>query len=455
MTSGAAADLEQIAESAVRKARALGADDSEVTISQGSQFSVSLRMGEIEKLKQSGSSGAGIRVLRGHRAGSGYTSDLSVEGIEKMVASAIEIAAITTEDPYAGMPEPGDLGKIADADALQMYYDDVQTLSTEARIDLARRAEQTALAHDPRITNSDGAGFGSGEGVRVFANSRGFTGSYRYSSCSLYATPVARDGASMERDSWGASSRSVAKLDSPEEVGRVAGERVIRRLHARKVATQKCPVILDRRMAGGFLGHLFEAVNGTSIYRNSSFLAGRIGEQVASKHLTLVDDPGMPGLFGSYPFDDEGVPGRRKTILRDGVLEGYLLNTYCAKKLGMRTTGNASRGLSGNAGVGIGNFYLEPGGQTDAELIGGVRNGLYVTELIGSGVSVVTGDYSRGAAGVWIENGELAYPVHEITIAGNLREMLMAIEAVGSDLEFRSSIASPTLLIGEMTVSGK
>jgi PmbA protein len=259
----------------------------------------------------------------------------------------------------------------------------------------------------------------------------------------------------MERDSWGSSARSVAKLESPEEVGRIAGERVIRRLNARKVATQKCPVIFDPHIARGFAGHLYEAVNGTSIYRNSSFLAGRIGEQVASKHLTLIDDPTIPGLFGSYPFDDEGVPGRCKTVIRDGVLEGYLLNTYCARKLGMRTTGNASRGLSGNAGVGIGNFYIEPGPQSDLELIKSVRNGLYVTELIGSGVSVVTGDYSRGAAGVWIENGELAYPVHEITIAGNLREMLMAIEAVGSDLEFRSAIASPTLLIGEMTVSGK
>ncbi|BDC51466.1 microcin-processing peptidase [Bryobacterales bacterium F-183] len=447
------AELEQIAQRAVQKALELGADDAEVTLSQGSQFSVSLRMGEIEKLKQSGSSGAGIRVLRGKRTGSGYTSDLTADGIEKMVVSAIEIAAITTEDPHAGMPDAADLGKI-ETD-LQMYYDDVLSLTPDERIQLARKAEETALAYDARITNSDGAGFGSGEGVRVFANSRGFSGNYRYTSCSLYATPVAKDGASMERDSWGSTARSIAKLESPEEVGRVAGERVIRRLHARKVATQKCPVVFDRRMAGGFIGHLFEAVNGTSIYRKSSFLAGKIGERVASEHLTLIDDPTIPGLFGSYPFDDEGVPGRRKTIIRNGVLESYLLNTYCAKKLDMKTTGNASRGLSGNAGVGIGNFYLEPGTKTDVELIRSIPNGLYVTELIGSGVSVVTGDYSRGAAGVWIENGELAYPVHEITIAGNLREMLMAIEAVGSDLEFRSSIASPTLVIGEMTVSGK
>lgn len=446
-----AAELEQIAESAVGKARELGADDSEVTISQGSQFSVTLRMGEIEKLKQSGSSGAGIRVLRGRRAGSAYTSDLTPEGIGKMVASAIEIAAITTEDPHAGMPDSGDLGK-TDAD-LQMYYGDIQSLSTEDRIGLARRAEETALAYDPRIGNSDGAGFGSGEGVRVFANSRGFTGSYRYTSCSLYATPVAKDGGSMERDSWGAAARSIAKLESPEEVGRVAGERVIRRLHARKVATQKCPVIFDRRMAGGFLGHLYEAVNGTSVYRNSSFLAGKIGERVASEKLTLIDDPTIPGLFGSYPFDDEGVPGRRKTILRNGVLEGYLLNTYSARKLGMCTTGNASRGLSGNAGIGIGNFYLEPGTRTEAELIRGVRNGLYVTELIGSGVSVVTGDYSRGAAGVWIENGELAYPVHEITIAGNLREMLMGARAADDTLPWRA-FDVPSLLVEGMTVAG-
>jgi PmbA protein len=259
----------------------------------------------------------------------------------------------------------------------------------------------------------------------------------------------------MERDSWASSARSLAKLESPEEVGKKAAARVLRRLNPRKVATQKCPIVLDRRMARGFASHLFEALNGSSIYRKSSFLAGKLGEKIAVDGLTLIDDPTIPGLFGSYPFDDEGVPGRRKVVVENGVLRSYLLNTYSARKLGLQTTGNASRGLSGNASVGIGNFYIEKGELSEEEILRSVKNGFYVTELIGSGVSVVTGDYSRGAAGQWIENGELVYPVSEVTIAGNLRDMLMKIEAIGSDLEFRGSIASPTLLIGEMTVSGQ
>ena len=446
-------ELEQIASSAVSLAINAGATDAECTIAEGSEFEVSLRKGEIETLKQAGSRGAGIRVLQGQRAGSAYTSDLTPEGISKMVKSAMEIAEVTSEDPFAGLPDASLLGKI-DVD-LQLFHDDVESVSTEAKIEMARLAESTALAADPRITNSEGASFGSGEGTRVFANSRGFVGSYKYSSCSLHTIPVAKDGESMERDSWSSSARSLAKLESPEEVGKKAAARVLRRLNPRKVATQKCPIVLDRRMARGFASHLFEALNGSAIYRKSSFLAGKLGEKVAVDGLTLIDDPTIPGLFGSYPFDDEGVPGRRKVVIENGVLRSYLLNTYSARKLGLETTGNASRGLSGNAGVGIGNFYIEKGPVSDDEIIRSVKNGFYVTELIGSGVSVVTGDYSRGAAGQWIENGELVYPVSEVTIAGNLRDMLMKIEAIGSDLEFRGSVASPTLLIGEMTVSGQ
>jgi PmbA protein len=447
------AELEQIAADTVRHALAAGASDAECTISQGSQFEASLRMGEIETLKQSGSRGAGIRILKGQRTGSAYTSDLTPEGIKKMVHSAIEIADVTTEDPFAGMPDDDAYGKL-DTD-LQLYFPDVLELPTEKKIEMARVAEQTALAFDPRITNSDGSSFGSGEGLRVFANSRGFVGGYRYTSCSLHTVPVAKVGDKMERDSWSSSARSVLNLESPEEVGRKAAERVLRRLNARKIPTQKCPVIFDRRMARGFVGHLFDAVNGSAVYRKSSFLAGKLGEQIAVSGLTLIDDPCMPGLFGSYPFDDEGVTARRKVVIDKGVLKSYLLNTYSGKKLGMPTTGNASRGLSGNAGVGHGNFYIEAGAASDLDIIRGVKQGLYVTELIGSGVSVVTGDYSRGAAGLWIENGELTFPVSEVTIAGNLRDMLMGIEAIGSDLEFRGSVASPTLLIGEMTVSGQ
>ncbi len=448
------AELEQIAARAVGLAKSGGASDAECTIAAGNEFGVSLRMGEIETLKQSGSCGAGIRVLKGKRAGSAYTSDLTEEGIGKMVHSALEIADVTSEDPYAGMPDDHELGKL-ETD-LQLFYQDVIDLPTERKIEMARLAEQTALAFDPRITNSDGASFDSGDGVRVFASSRGFVGGYGYSSCSLYTVPVANSGENkMERDSWSTVARTVVKLESPEEVGRKAAERVLRRLNARKIPTQKCPIVLDRRMARGFAGHLFDALNGSSIYRKSSFLAGKLGERIAVSGLTLIDDPTIPGLFGSYPFDDEGVPGRRKVAIENGVLQSYLLNSYTGRKLGLATTGNASRGLSGAAGVGHGNFYIEAGATSDLDIIRGVKQGLYVTELIGSGVSTVTGDYSRGAAGLWIENGELTFPVSEVTIAGNLRDMLMKIEAIGSDLEFRGSVASPTLLIGEMTVSGQ
>jgi PmbA protein len=259
----------------------------------------------------------------------------------------------------------------------------------------------------------------------------------------------------MERDYWYTVARSAAKLEAPGEVGRKAAQRALRRLHARKVPTQKVPIIFDQQTARSLLSEVFEAVSGDAVYRKASFLADQLGETVGSEKLTVIDDGTLPGLFGSSPFDDEGVPSRRTVVIEKGVLKSYLLNCYTARKLGLKTTGNASRGITGNAHCGHGNFYLEPGSQSPQELIASVKNGFFVTELIGSGVNIVTGDYSQGAFGLWIENGELAYPVSEVTIAGNLRQMLRGVEAVASDLEFRGSMASPTLLIGEMTVSGQ
>ncbi|MBV9767945.1 MAG: TldD/PmbA family protein, partial [Bryobacterales bacterium] len=396
---------------------------------------------------------AGLRVLLGKRVGSAHTSDLSSAGVQQMVESALAIAAISTDDPYADLPDPSELGSLA-AD-LQLYWEDIQGIDTPARIEAALEAEEAALSWDPRITNSDGATFSAYSGERIFANSRGFLGSYRTSSCSLSASPVARQGDTMERDFWYSSARSHSKLESPAAVGRRAAERTVRRLGARKVPTQKAPVIFDTVTARSLIGNIFEAVEGDAIYRKASFLAGKLGERVASENVTVIDDGGLPGLFGTSPFDDEGVPSRRTVVIDRGVLRSYLLNSYTARKLGMRTTGNAARGVTGNAGVGHGNFFLEKGERSAEEIIRGIPRGLYVTELIGHGVNVVTGDYSRGAAGLWIENGEFAYPVSEITIAANLQQMLMDVEAAGSDLEFRGSVASPTLLIREMTISGK
>jgi PmbA protein len=444
--------LKEIAASAVKRALDQGATGAECTISEGEEFTAQIRMRQIENLKQAGSRGAGIRVLIGRHTGSSHTSDLSQEGIEDMIRAALNAAKITTEDPHAGLPEPSDLGRVS-AD-LQLYDDAIERMQTDWKIAEALQAEEAALSADPRIQNSEGASFDSYLGTRVFANSLGFTGSYRTSSCSLSAVPVAKSNGSMERDYWHTASRKARELESPEQVGLRAAQRALRRLNPRKVATQKVPVIFEPRTARALLGEICDAVNGGSIYRHASFLTGKLGEKIASESLTIVDDATLPGLFGSSPFDDEGVASRRTMVVERGVLKSYLLNTYCARKLGLRTTGNASRGLSGSAGVGPGNFFVEAGVGTEEAMIRDLRRGLYVTELIGAAANTVTGDYSSGAVGLWIENGELAYPVSEITIAGNLKQMFMDVQRIASNLEFHHSIESPSILIGEMTISG-
>jgi PmbA protein len=445
--------LLEMANDVVKRALAAGATDAECTIAEGEEFTANVRMRELENLKEAGSRGAGLRILVGHRTGASYTSDLSREGIEKLVHSAVELADITTEDPHAGLPERDELGSLG-VD-LQLYSADVEGLETGVKVDLAKRAEEAALSFDPRISNSEGASFDTHLGRHIFANSRGFSGEYRSSYCALGVAPVAKSGESMERDSWDTLSRGFGDLDTPESVGQMAAKRALRRLNAVKVETQKVPVVFEPRTARSLIDHIFDAVHGMSIYRHESFLAGKLGEKVAAESVTLVDDGTIPGRFGSSPFDDEGVPSRRTVVIEKGVLKSYLLNTYAARKLGMKTTGNASRGLTGNAGIGHGNFYVEKGVQTPEQILAGIPNGFYVTELMGFGVNTVTGDYSRGAAGLWIRDGELAYAVSEVTIAGNLQEMLLGLEALGSDLDFRRSISAPTIKIGEMTVGGR
>lgn len=445
--------LAELAQGVVKRALAAGATDAECTIAEGDEFSANVRMREVESLKEAGARGAGLRILIGRKTGSSYTSDLSPDGIELLIDSAIELAAVTTEDPHAGLPEADELGSITGD--LRLYSPDVEKLETPVRIEMARRAEAAALEADPRIFNSEGASFDSHVGRHIFANSRGFAGEYRTSHCSVSVAPVARDGESMERDYWYTLARGFDGLEPPEQVGRTAAQRALRRLNPVKVETQRVPVVFEPGAARTLLENLFDAVHGMSIYRHESFLAGKLGEKVASESVTVVDDGTIPGLFGAQPFDDEGVPSRRTVVIERGVLKNYLLNTYAARKLGMKTTGNASRGLTGNAGIGHGNFFVEAGVQSPERILAEVSNGFYVTELMGFGVNIVTGDYSRGAAGLWIRGGELAFAVSEVTIAGNLKDMLPALEAVGTDLEFRGSMASPTLKIGEMTVGGK
>ena len=445
--------LPELATDIVRRAMEGGATGAECTISEGDEFSASVRMRELENLKEAGSRAAGLRILVGKKTGSCYSSDLSREGIERLVEGALELAAITTEDPHAGLPGPEELGRI-EGD-LGLYAPAIESLATEFKIEQAKQAEAAALDADPRIVNSEGAGFDTHTGRQIFANSHGFLGEYRSSYCSLSAVPVARDGDSMERDSWWHAARSPERLESPQHVGATAARRALRRLHPVKVATQKVPVVFEAKVAASLLDSICDAVHGIAIYKHESFLAGKLGEKVASENLTVIDDATIPGLFGTSPFDDEGVPSRRTVVIERGVLNSYLLNTYAARKLGLKTTGNASRGLAGNAGIGHGNFYAEAGVQTPESIVSGIANGFYVTELIGMGVNIVTGDYSRGAAGLWIRNGEFAHAVSEVTIAGNLRDMLMNVEAIGRDLEFRTSLSCPTLKIGEMTVGGK
>lgn len=444
---------EEIAAQIVRMALERGATGAEATVAEGDEFEAGVRLGELETLKEAGSRAAGLRVLFGRCVGSAYSSDLTGEGLGRMVDSAVGLARISTEDPFAGLPDPSSLGSLPGD--LRLYSDSVELLETAFKIDLARAAERAALNADPRIDNSEGGSFGSHSGWRAFANSHGFLGSYRTSSCSLSTVPVVTNGGARQRDYWHTSARALEGLESADYVGRMAAARVLRRIGARKAATQNVPVVFEPRAARSLVGHIFSATAGESIWQKASFLAGRLGETIAAPGVTIVDDATMPGLFGTSPFDDEGVPPRRTTVIDKGVLSSYLLNSYSARKLGLATTGNASRGVTGNAFTGHGNMYMMPGTTDPAAIVAGVKNGLLVTELLGSGVNIVNGDYSRGAAGLWIENGEIAWPVHEITIAGNLRRMFAQVEAVGSDLEFRGSLACPTLLIGEMTISGQ
>ena len=454
----AANDLQQLATDIVTKAVKAGATDAEVTIREGDEFSTVVRMGEVEMLKESGSRGMGLRVLvaseNGHRVASTSTSDFSAEGVEHLVRGALALAQVTSEDPFAGLADTDEFGKL-DGD-LELYHEDVYSLETAERIECARRAEAAALAADTRITNSDGGSFDAASGRKIFANSRGFSGEYRASSCSISASPIAlgKNG-EMQRDYWYTYARSLKKLATPESVGIEAARRTLRRLDARRVKTQQVPIVFAPEIARSLIGAIFDAASGDSIYRGASFFAGKLGEQVADKSVTVIDDHTIVGGYGTSPFDGEGLPSRRTVIVERGVLTNYLLNTYTGRKLGMKSTGNAARGLAGNPGIGSGNLFLVAGSETPQEILGGVQSGLYVTELMGQGVNMVTGDYSRGASGQWIENGELAYPVQEITIAGNLKDIFRNITAIGNDLEFRGSVASPTLRVDGMTIAGE
>ncbi len=447
-------DLKEVATDIVGRAIKGGATAAECVVREGDEFSTLVRLGQVETLKESGSRAIGVRVFFGQRAASTYSSDFSRAGLDRMLSSALELAKITSEDPFGGIPPAEQLGQIAGD--LDLYHEDVYSLPGPERIDYARRTEKAALDFDARIKNSEGGSFDAATGHKVLANSHGFVGEYSRSYCSVAAVPIAQtEDGGMQRDYWFSVARMLKKLDAPEKVGRIAAERTIRRLGARRVKTARVPVVFDPMVSTSILEHIFEGINGDSVYRGASFLAGKLGEKIAGDNLTVIDDGTIPGGFGTSPFDGEGIPTRRTVVIENGVLKSYLLNTYTAKKLGLQTTANASRGLAGTPGIGPGNYFLQPGQKSAKELIANIKEGLYVTEFLGQGVNLVTGDYSRGASGLWISNGELGYPVEEITVAGNLKDLFFNISEIASDLEFRGSVAAPTIRVDGLTVGGE
>jgi PmbA protein len=456
-TIAVTSDLQQLASDVLTRALKAGATDAEAVVYEGDEFGAKVRLGQVETLKESGSRAVGLRVFIGQRTASTSSSDFSTESIERLVEGAITLAKITSEDPFAGLPEPEEFGKL-ESD-LKLYFEDVNELPPSERIEIARRAEAAAMAYDTRIQNSGGADFDTATSHKILMNSRGFTGEYSRSYCDFSVAPIAIDDkGGMQRNYWYSISRTAKKLELPEAIGQEAARRTLSRLGARQVKTQKAPVVFSPEISRSIIGNIFDAANGDAIYRHATFFDDMLGQQVAGENITVIDDGTMIidgiGGFGTSPFDGEGLPSRRTVLVENGILKNYVMNTYTARKLGMKSTGNASRGLAGNPGIGAGNFYLEPGTLTPEQIIGDVKSGLYVTETMGFGVNLVTGDYSQGASGVWIEDGELAYPVEEITIAGNLKDMYRNIAAIGNDLVFRGSSAAPTIRVESMTIAG-
>jgi PmbA protein len=431
------------------KAKAKGATQGDVVMAESESFFVTVRMGEVEKISQAGEKRLGLRLFFGNSSASASTSDISQRSIEKLVDDTARMAKITAQDPHGGLPDRSALAR--EVPDLDLIDESARSVSVDERIQLALETEKSALNYDPQITNSEGAEFSNQFGRVIYVSSQGFSGEYSGSTFGESVSPVASRNGSMQRDYWYSSNRKFGRLESPRSIGIKAAQRALRRLGARKVKTCEVPVIFDPEMAGSLLRNLASALSGYALYKGASFLLGKLGAKIGSELLTVIDDGTIPGALGSRPFDGEGLPVRKKIIVEGGELKSYLLD---GKKLGMASTGNASRSVGEPPGVASANFYLTPGQKTPEEIINTVKSGLYVTELIGFGVNMVTGDYSRGAAGLWIENGEIAYPVEEITIAGNLKEMFQNIEVVGNDLELRGRIASPTIRISRMTVAG-
>ncbi|MCC6850418.1 MAG: TldD/PmbA family protein [Deltaproteobacteria bacterium] len=433
-------------------ARRAGATGADAVLVESTAFAAGVRLGEIEKLTDARERRLGLRVFADASVAIAATADLSPGGLARFAADTVGLARVTAPDPLAGLPDPDALA--TEAPDLDLYDEAADAPNPDHALAQARTAERAALAVDPRLANSEGAEFSQDASTVAYASTLGFAGSYRRSSFHLGVEPVARHEGGMQRDFWYARSRHLAHLEDPVAIGQRAAARTLRRLGARRVKTQEAPVVFEAPVAVSLLGHLAGAVTGQSLYRGTSFLLGRLGDAIAAPGLTVVDDGRMPRGHGSRPFDGEGLPTRRTVVVERGVLKSYLLDTYSAKRLALASTGNAARAIGDAPSAAPTNFYLEAGPHAFEAIVASIERGLLVTELIGFGVNAVTGDYSRGAAGLWIEHGEIVHPVEEITIAGNLLDMFRDVEMIGDDLEFRGAMAAPTLKIGHMTIAG-
>lgn len=435
----------------LEKARKRGATEGDIIIIEGRTSSVQVRLSTIDKITDSNYKTLGLRLFSGQRSAVTSTSDISPESLERLVEDTCSIAKLTADDEYAGLPLPRYGMKMKDVEVYDQHIHDV---SMEEMIRLAGEGETAAFKYDNRITNSDGGSFSKRYTHVTYANTTGKYGNYETSMFILSVSPVATMDGLMQKDHWYSAKRRFDQMDDPVTVGKEAAMRTVRRLGARKIHTQQATVIFDSETASSLLNNLCMALSGYSIYKGTSFLAGMLNKQVASVDMTIYDDGTIPWGIGSKPFDAEGIPTRKTTVIEKGILTSYLLDSYSARKLNLTTTGNASRSPGEPPVVAPTNFYLTPGNYSPSDIIKSVDSGLYVTDLIGFGFNPVTGDYSRGATGIWIEKGELTYPVEEITIAGNLRHMLMQIEMVGNDLDCRQKVCAPTIKISRLTIAG-
>lgn len=423
-----------------------GADEIEVIVQEGSEFSVDVRLGEIENLIEAGSRYVSFRLIKDQRVASTTSSDLHPATLERLLDHALERASLASPDPYAGLPKS--FLPVVDPATLRLHDPGIAEITSEEKVNLARETETLALK-DKRISNSHGASFETREIQSVLANSRGFLSSYPETYCVLGLGLQAGDTDNLVEGYWSSSQRFFQDLDSPRDIAATAVERTLRQLHPRKISTRNVPVIFEPEMTGWLMGFLFGCVSGVSIYNHASFLVGELGKQVGNALIQVKDDGLMQGRLGSAPYDAEGVPCRRTEVITDGFLKNYLCNTYAANKLGLESTGNAAGGS-----VGPSNFFLEAGDASPQALVGSLDKGLILTRVLGHGLNPITGDISRGAFGLWVEKGEILYPVSEMTISGNLRSILNNIEMVANDLEFRSPVCGPSILIGELTLAG-